>query len=143
MNSCPRDRETLASNDTQHYRYYSCERCGGYWIPGSSLNRVLSARGVTDLSGLPAAGKRGIHGPDCHTECEILTVEGCKLDFCSKCHGVWLDAGEVLQVRRLFPEGSAIIDAEKDRIAAKEFTKTATPLSVVDLVGNLLLLVLG
>lgn len=141
MSTCPIDGEILASNDTRHYRYYSCERCGGSWIPGSLLHRVLSARGVKDLSGIPSIGKSIIQCPDCHSECVIVSVRGCRLDSCSKCHGVWLDAGEVLHVRSLFPEGSPIIDAEQSRIAGKEFTKASATTSLVELVGNLLLLI--
>ena len=141
MPSCPLDEQVLASNDTQQYRYYSCERCGGCWIPGSLLHRVLSARGVKDLSAIPAMGKSVIYCPDCHSECLIVSAQGCRLDSCSKCRGVWLDAGEVLHVRSLFREDSPIIDAEKDRVAGRKLGKVSATTSVVDMVGNLLLLI--
>jgi Zn-finger nucleic acid-binding protein len=141
MSTCPIDLEVLASNDTQHYRYYSCERCGGCWIPGSLLRRVLSARGVKDLKDIPSMGKSLIHCLDCHSECVIVSVQGCRLDSCSKCHGVWLDAGEVLHVRNLFPEDSPIVDAEQSRIAARKVSKTGAAMSVVEMVGDLFLLI--
>lgn len=141
MPCCPLDLEALASNDTQHYRYYSCERCGGCWIPGSLLHRVLSARGVKDLSSITSMGKSVIHCPDCHTQCDIVTVKDCRLDSCSKCRGVWLDAGEVLHVRSLFPEDSPIVDAEKSRIASTNSGKTRAAMSVVEMVGELFLLI--
>ncbi|HEX5222296.1 MAG TPA: zf-TFIIB domain-containing protein [Verrucomicrobiae bacterium] len=141
MSTCPIDREILASNDTLHYRYYSCERCGGIWIPGGLLHRVLSARGVEDLGHIPSMEKSAIHCPDCRTQCDLVTVKDCRLDTCSKCHGVWLDAGEVLRVRSLFPEDSPIVDAEKGRIAGKQLAETGASMSVVEMVGNLLLLI--
>lgn len=141
MASCPLDEEVLASNDTHQYRYYSCERCGGCWIPGSLLHRVLSARGAKDLSGIPSMGCSLILCPACHSECRIVSVQGCRLDTCSKCHGVWLDSGEVLHVRSLFPEDSPIVDAEKDRVAGRKVYKTGAATSVVEMVGELLLLI--
>jgi Zn-finger nucleic acid-binding protein len=31
--------------------------------------------------------------PDCRCEFESLTIEGCQLDICPRCQGVWLDSG--------------------------------------------------
>lgn len=86
-------------------------------------------------------GKSLIHCPDCLSECLIVSVQGCRLDSCSKCHGVWLDAGEVLHVRSLFPEDSPIVDAEQGRIAGRKVSKTGAAMSVVEMVGDLLLLI--
>ena len=71
-----------------------------------------------------------------------MTVHGCRLDTCTKCRGVWLDAGEVIHVRSLFPEDSPIVDAEQSRIAGKKIAKTGAAMSVVEMVGNLFLLTL-
>ena len=137
MTRCPRDREVLTSKDVTGYRYYSCERCGGYWIPGASLLCVLSARGMGELRRVPSAGKSEIDCPDCRAECEVLMVEGCRLDSCVLCHGIWLDSGEVRRVKRLFPEGSAVVNADEDRVS-KEADEAFGTISVVTLVGELL-----
>lgn len=76
--------------------------------------------------------------PDCHAECEALVIEGCRLDSCVLCHGVWLDSGEARRVQRLFPEGSAVVDADANRVS-KETQEALGALSVVDLVANLFL----
>jgi Zn-finger nucleic acid-binding protein len=102
---------------------------------------VLSARGVEDLRDISSIGKSTIHCPDCHTQCVIVLVKECRLDSCSKCHGVWLDAGEVLHVRSLFPEDSPIVDAEQSRIAGRKVSKTGAAMSVVEMVGELFLLI--
>src|SRR5688572_32070188 len=115
MNLCPRDRQILASNDVSGYRYYSCEQCQGFWIPGASLHRVLSAKGITELRVVPRGDKSEIRCPDCLTDCDSLLIEGCRLDPCPRCHGVWLDPGEAGRIRRLFPEGSAVVIADEDR----------------------------
>jgi hypothetical protein len=49
----------LASNDVAGYRYYSCEGCRGLWIPGASLHRALSARGVGELRAAAVAHAGG------------------------------------------------------------------------------------
>lgn len=141
MNLCPRDRQILASNDVSGYRYYSCEQCHGFWIPGASLHRVLSARGITDLRGVPRSGPSEMPCPDCHAHCDSLVIEGCRLDHCPSCHGVWLDSGEVRQVRRLFPDGSAVVMADESR-PSKETQQALLAYSLVDGLGNLLLLIL-
>ena len=86
-------------------------------------------------------GKSTIHCPDCHSQCVLVTVKDCRLDTCTKCHGVWLDAGEVLRVRDLFPEDSPIVDAEQNRVAGKKVAKTRAAMSVVEMVGDLFLLI--
>ncbi|HMP84325.1 MAG TPA: zf-TFIIB domain-containing protein [Verrucomicrobiota bacterium] len=138
MSLCPRDGQTLASNDVSGYRYYSCERCRGYWIPGGALHRVLSARGVSELRSVPRAGKGDIDCPDCHRPSVAVVIAGCRLDFCANCHGVWLDSGEVNRVRSLFPEGSAVVDADASRVSKGTGDNLGT-LPVVEFVGDLFL----
>ena len=141
MNRCPRDGERLASNDVSGYRYYSCERCGGYWIPGASLNRALSIRGIEELRALSSARASELRCPDCRGACEAIDIKGCTLDCCGQCHGVWLDTGEVRRVSRLFPEGSAVVDADANR-AASYTDATSGAICMVDAIANVFLLVL-
>lgn len=141
MNLCPRDRQTLASNDVGGYRYYSCEQCHGFWIPGGSLHRVLSAKGIAELGIVHRGDQSELLCPDCLTACDSILIQGCRLDPCPKCHGVWLDSGEAQRVRRLFPEGSAVVLADEAR-PPKEFSSALVAGTLTDAVGNLLLLIL-
>lgn len=141
MNPCPQDRQFLASNDVSGYRYYKCEQCSGIWIPGASVQRVLSAKGITELRVAPRGDKCEMQCPDCLTDCDSILIEGCRLDLCLKCHGVWLDSGEVRRVRRLFSEGSAVVIADEDR-PSKETQQSLAAWSLADAVGNLLLIIL-
>jgi Zn-finger nucleic acid-binding protein len=139
MIRCPFDREILASNDVGGYRYYSCERCGGYWIPGGAIHQALSVRGILELGAVPAVGRSTLCCPDCQAHLEIIHVHGCVLDSCGRCHGIWLDAGEAQRVRRLFPEGSAVVDADESR-ASPETIRRAGAVSLVESVANLMML---
>jgi Zn-finger nucleic acid-binding protein len=138
MSHCPHDQELLASNDVSGYRYYSCERCNDDWIPGAMLDRALSARGVQELRAIPSSGRSKLNCPDCQTTLATLIVDGCTLDSCERCRGIWLDAGEALRVRRLFPEDSAVVDAERE---AGPANRGWAAVSLVDCVANLILLI--
>jgi Zn-finger nucleic acid-binding protein len=140
MSWCPFDREVLASNDVSGYRYFSCERCGGYWIPGGAINQALSARGILELRAIPAIGRSNLSCPDCQAHLEIIPVHGCILDSCGRCHGIWLDAGEAQRVSKLLPVDSAILDADQNRVGQAANGPFAA-LSVVDAVVYLLSLV--
>ena len=112
--NCPRDREILASNDTGSFRYHSCELCSGYWISGRVLDRVLLPASIEELRTAPTSSGK-LNCPNCHTECQAVTVDGCVLDRCLRCHGVWLDGGKVQRVKRLFRPESPVIMADDDR----------------------------
>jgi len=114
LRNCPRVHGILASNDTTSFRYHSCELCSGYWIPGRVLARVLLPESIEELRSAPSSSGELIC-PDCHTACQAVTVDRCVLDQCLRCHGVWLDGGEVQQVKRLFRADSPVIIADDDR----------------------------
>jgi Zn-finger nucleic acid-binding protein len=139
MSHCPHDGELLASNDVSGYRYYSCERCGGCWIPGRMIDRALSARGIQELRAITSAGVSKLKCCDCQSAFAVLAVDGCTLDSCGRCHGVWLDAGEAQRVRRLFPEGSAIVDADGGHTTQKP-NEGLVAMSLVDAVANAFIL---
>jgi hypothetical protein len=41
------------------------------------------------------AGASAVHCPKCEGTLVEITFEGVQIDRCNKCHGVWLDAGEL------------------------------------------------
>jgi Zn-finger nucleic acid-binding protein len=137
MSLCPHDRRVLASNDVAGYRYYSCEGCRGIWIPGASLHRALSARGVGELRAAAVAKAGGVRCPDCASACGTLVAEGVTLDVCPRCRGVWLDFGEAPKLRPWFPDDSAVVAADVGRHPTKA-GKAAGTASVVVGVADLL-----
>lgn len=51
-----------------------------------------------------AANASGLHGlkcPRCDGQLAVRDVEHVKIDICDKCHGTWLDAGELEMVLHL------------------------------------------
>lgn len=112
MIHCPRDREILASNDLNSYRYYSCQRCSGYWIPGKAMDKALSEHGIASLRRFSSLRESQITCPDCSCACASISIEECELDVCHHCHGVWFDNGEALRMKNLFPKDSAIVNTD-------------------------------
>lgn len=148
MNLCPRDHTSFTSNDANGYRYYSCSHCKGFWLPGASIQRAMSTQGVSELQVAPRGPRSRIRCPECRSEFELLTIGGCHLDICPRCHGVWLDSGEARRIRRLFPEGSAVIIADKTRPSKQSAHALNAPaptdvefFSVLEAVGELVWLI--
>ena len=105
----------MASNDVDGYRYYSCEKCVGRWIPGEAIDRAMTKRGFHNLPAFTSPVSTVILCPCCKAACRIIKIEKCEVDVCEKCHGIWIDRDEVLRLESLFPQDSSIIDAEQSR----------------------------
>jgi uncharacterized protein len=112
--NCPRDHGILAFNDTRSFRYHSCEQCSGYWIPGRVLSAVLLPESIEELRSAPSSSGK-LNCPTCRAECQAVTIDGCFLDQCLRCHGVWLDGGVVQRLKRLFRPESPVVMADDDR----------------------------
>lgn len=113
MIHCPRDSKILASNDLTDYRYYSCQHCSGFWIPGKAIQKGLSDDGIARLSRMMPVAEGAIACPDCQTACTPMAAGECTLDVCRQRHGTWFDAGEVERLNLFFPKNSAIVEEDK------------------------------
>ncbi|HEX2936916.1 MAG TPA: zf-TFIIB domain-containing protein [Bacteroidales bacterium] len=112
MNStliCPRCNAVLECTTiddvVKEYAVFQCPSCEGYWFSRSSELNELSK--VSDLSILEFT-----HMPSLEEQMEPLLCPSCEdkplmdkvehkkdrraiMDVCPKCHGVWLDSGEL------------------------------------------------
>jgi len=96
-----------------------CDKCDGLWMAQSDLHRLEQA---VDVSWIEVR-----HVPPPEIQAELLTCPACSparhlnkvqsdrdrkvvLDVCDRCHGVWLDGGEL---RAIQEKGvlSALVDA--------------------------------
>lgn len=48
-----------------------------------------------------AAGAQGIQCPRCDGRLQVRDVQHVKIDVCEKCHGTWLDTGELEMILHL------------------------------------------
>ena len=67
-----------------------CPGCKGYWFNGSELAK---AAGVV-VPKIEATGTSERRCPLCSIALSTATIEQVHIDYCAKCRGVWLDAGE-------------------------------------------------
>jgi len=49
-------------------------------------------------------------------------AEGCEVDVCRTCHSLWIDGDELLRLRALFPEKSAILLAARTGYRKNDWT---------------------
>ena len=112
----------LASNDVQNYRYYSCAACGGILIPGGCVDQAMAAHDMHSLPAISAASTAAIPCPGCKAQGAIVMAEGCEVDVCRTCHSLWIDGDELLRLRALFPEKSAILLAARTGYRKNDWT---------------------
>ena len=135
---CPRTGANMKEVEIQNVKVDVSEGCGGVWFDNLEFEKFDEAHEsagdkLIDLmasfskgKGSPELSKR-LNCPGCpdtvlmrHFESPLRKIQ---IDKCPSCGGIWLDAAELADFRKLFPK-------EEDRIkAGDEFiSKTILPL---------------
>ncbi|MCP3102074.1 zf-TFIIB domain-containing protein [Myxococcus sp. K15C18031901] len=114
---CPQPAPTLRVIEMRGVQVDTCERCYGHWLNAGELDR-LAPGWKTDalVTAMHTASRRCRHArhhvPTHRTSCGLCGVEAarcpccgeylakvatevCAVDFCGKCHGLWLDPNEL------------------------------------------------
>jgi hypothetical protein len=83
-----------------------CPSCGGLWLDHGEIER-LGQGNASELDRLRAqlAGTAGAESPSetqtacpvCPAQLKELTLGPIRIDYCERCHGVFLDKGELDQ----------------------------------------------
>lgn len=107
---CPRDQTGLISfiSSKPHTHAYTCPSCSGIWLPSETVRRLFAGHrsAETRFGDLIASRFAQVASPDRHcVTCKKTRLCVCKIgeievDFCPKCHGVWLDEGELQRLKR-------------------------------------------
>ena len=100
---CPLDKSALQTHEEGATRILFCEICQGFWFNREQLAGFLqnanSPKIPRQKKTLTAkvqysADQRGC--PTCEkTNLSSKLIDGGEIDICPKCHGIWLDAGEL------------------------------------------------
>jgi Zn-finger nucleic acid-binding protein len=61
-----------------------------------------------------------IQCPSCQEMMEYSTIQNTTIDFCRKCEGVWLDAGELTELAGHLPEDKLTEDNAPYKVEIKE-----------------------
>jgi Zn-finger nucleic acid-binding protein len=121
--------------DLVSYRYRdevldACPSCKGFWLDRREFRKLTSKRDVYRDDAIPDEFVRGpvqnIEGYRPCPVCNVLmsrknfkSISGVMIDECRD-HGVWLDAGELEQVRTFVANGGIDELFERDLVLTKE-----------------------
>lgn len=107
--SCPRCSMTLLEPvSLEGIEVDACPRCGGLYFDAGELAQVVerSVGSLSDQNALgPARGASGMACPACNAPLMVHAFEGeaggsFDLDLCHACQGIWLDRGELDEVKK-------------------------------------------
>ena len=96
---CPRDmvemKEVVGNDDTV---LSTCETCGGVWIDGAELNRLLLHNNLPGLESMGGRANLDELGERCpKDQVDLVIIEGGEKSnplayaYCEACGGIWLD----------------------------------------------------
>jgi Zn-finger nucleic acid-binding protein len=105
-NTCPKCEPRLRPFDELLPKARRCLACGGLWVPQDVIQERVEARARSRSarvrrSPLTGIAQRGTPWkcPDCPTQSLIEhTVGETSIERCPRCHGVFLDAGELERI---------------------------------------------
>ncbi|WP_267968922.1 zf-TFIIB domain-containing protein [Myxococcus stipitatus] len=114
---CPQPAPTLRVIEMRGVQVDTCERCYGHWLAAGELDRLAPGwKTEALLTAMHTASRRCRHArhhvppdrvscglcgvaaarcPCCGEFLSKVATEVCAVDFCGKCHGMWLDANEL------------------------------------------------
>jgi Zn-finger nucleic acid-binding protein len=107
--NCPRCQGRLQARSTGGVEIDECSSCQGIWFDADELRRVKDASD-RDLRWMDfelwkhpdrfRVNTIPVKCPSCTTALVAIDYDatGVEVDFCSKCRGVWLDAGELERI---------------------------------------------
>jgi len=129
MSTCPRCATPLGPAE-YGAGVEACGSCGGHWLSHDDLRALLDAGPPPDAppgEGDPVPVQVPLHEvredlpcPACGSTMEAFNYAGDSgiiLDRCGPCGRLWLDAGELGEVRRAAAASSAGVDRDAKRFA--------------------------
>ena len=91
-----------SQNENEYFARQDAE-----WLKGQRA-RLDVERAAKD------AASSGMRCPRCQGELKERTFHDVRIDVCTKCHGVWLDAGEMQMLAHVAPASMAAVAREID-----------------------------
>lgn len=110
-----------------------CPKCNGTWLDPGELGKLLSDRKLTDYltKQIGTQSKSELLCPRCGGLMDIEKAEDIDVDVCLTCHGVWLDSGELEDLKVKSKKGFEGDDLEKAQEKWEEQEKISSA-SVVE-----------
>jgi Zn-finger nucleic acid-binding protein len=123
---CPRCTVELAAITRDESSIYRCSECGGLWVDGGDLSKILlhaNLPALTAIGGSINVDELTGTCPACSVD--LVVVEGGEklalhYDTCESCGGLWVDGEDVDEV----PETISYAEAAKELAGFfKDFAK--------------------
>jgi Zn-finger nucleic acid-binding protein len=92
-----------------------CPKCRGHWLDHGELNKLLKDKKLSDYltKEIGTASKSKLICPRCGGLMDVETAEDVAVDVCLSCNGVWLDAGELEELKEISKSGFEGDEVEK------------------------------
>ncbi|UCE38426.1 MAG: zf-TFIIB domain-containing protein [Thermoplasmata archaeon] len=102
-----------------------CPKCNGIWLDPGELGKLLKNKKLTDYltKQIGTQSKSELVCPRCGGLMDIESAEEVQIDVCLNCHGVWLDEGELDDLKGKSKEGFRGDDIEKAQEKWEELAK--------------------
>ena len=101
--NCPKHYTPLDRSVVNGRENGRCPDCAGVWIPGQSIDALLEADERLKLRSLCSASSSDLICPHDHEQLGEATIAGVTIDLCPACNGLWLEQGDLEQLRTLPP----------------------------------------
>jgi len=100
---CPRDGAQLVKLTRGEVTLDRCPTCSGLWFDATELKRVAHDKELESLASRVRAYAEPspFACPRCGGACVASHVQEVEVDTCTLCHGIWLDAGELDEAKRV------------------------------------------
>ena len=84
-----------------------CPKCQGIWFDPGELKKILKDKEVTDYltKHIGTKSKSPLICPRCRWVMDIQIAEDIETEVCLNCKGVWLDAGELDDLKNIRDDG--------------------------------------
>lgn len=105
----------------------TCPKCNGTWLDPGELGKLLKDRKLTDYltKHIGTQSKSELVCPRCGGLMDIESAEEIEVDVCLTCHGVWLDEGELDDLKTKSKEGYKGDELEKAQEKQEDWERRA------------------
>lgn len=99
-----------------------CPKCNGIWLDEGELNKILKDRKLSNYltKHIGTKSRSPMVCPRCGNIMDIEKAEDVEVDVCLFCGGVWLDEGELEDLKRKASEGYKLDMEAKEKELEEE-----------------------
>lgn len=102
-----------------------CPKCGGIWLDHSELKKLLKDKKISDYltKDIGTQSKSKLICPRCGGLMDLERADEIEVDVCLNCNGVWLDQGELEDLKAKSKTGFEYDYDEKTEEKYEEMVK--------------------